>query len=107
MISYRYKDWKLLIKDINYKERLLIATTLVGWKCKANEHLNWLSNAKNIKEKFPNVEFFAALELDNEGIIVFKEFIKIIYFTKKDNFDKNYKATRLDANKYSIDKWLK
>jgi hypothetical protein len=40
-------------------------------------------------------------------IIVFKEFIKIICFTKKDNFDKNYKATRLDANKYSIDKWLK
>jgi hypothetical protein len=40
-------------------------------------------------------------------IIVFKEFIKIICFTKINNFDKNYKATRLDANKYSIDKWLK
>jgi len=40
-------------------------------------------------------------------IIVLKEFIKIIYFTKNDNFDKNYKATRIDANKYSIDKWLK
>jgi hypothetical protein len=40
-------------------------------------------------------------------IIVFKEFIKIICFTKIDNFDKNYRATRIDANKYSIDKWLK
>jgi len=40
-------------------------------------------------------------------IIVFKEFIKIICFTKNDNFDKNYKATRIDANKYSINKWLK
>ena len=40
-------------------------------------------------------------------IIVFKEFIKIICFTKTNNFDKNYKATRLDANKYSINKWLK
>jgi hypothetical protein len=40
-------------------------------------------------------------------IIVLKEFIKIICFTKTDNFDKNYKATRVDANKYSIDKWLK
>jgi uncharacterized membrane protein len=40
-------------------------------------------------------------------IIVLKEFIKIIRFTKNDNFDKNYKATRIDANKYSIDKWLK
>ena len=40
-------------------------------------------------------------------IIVFKEFIKIICFTKNDNFDKNYKATRINANKYSINKWLK
>jgi hypothetical protein len=78
MISYRCKDWKLLLKDINYNERLLIATTLVGWKCKANEHLNWLSNAKNIKEKFPNVEFFVALELDDEGIIVFKELLDML-----------------------------
>ena len=40
-------------------------------------------------------------------IIVLKEFTKIICFTKNDNFDKNYKATRINANKYSIDKWLK
>ena len=40
-------------------------------------------------------------------MIVLKDFIKIIYFTKINNFDKNYKATRVDANKYSIDKWLK
>ena len=40
-------------------------------------------------------------------IIVIKEFIKIICFTKINNFDKNYKATRVDANKYSIDKWSK
>jgi len=40
-------------------------------------------------------------------IIVLKEFIKIICFTKNDNFDKNYRATRIDANKYSVDKWLK
>jgi hypothetical protein len=40
-------------------------------------------------------------------MVVFKEFIKIICFTKINNFDKNYKETRIDANKYSIDKWLK
>ena len=39
--------------------------------------------------------------------ILLKNFIKIIFFTKNDNFDKNYRATRIDANKYSIDKWLK
>ena len=40
-------------------------------------------------------------------IVVLKNFIKIIWFTKNNNFDKNYKATRVDANKYSIDKWAK
>jgi len=40
-------------------------------------------------------------------IAVLKNFIKIIYFTKKNNFDKNYKATRINVNKYSVDKWIK
>ena len=40
-------------------------------------------------------------------IVVFKNFIKIIYFTKNNNFDKNYKATRINANRYSVDKWVK
>ena len=39
-------------------------------------------------------------------IVVLKNFIKIIYFTNN-NFDKNYRATRVNANKYSIDKWVK
>ena len=39
--------------------------------------------------------------------IVLKKFIKIICFTKNNNFDKNYRATRIDANRYSVDKWLK
>jgi hypothetical protein len=30
-------------------------------------------------------------------IIVLKNFIKIICFTKNNNFDKNYRATRIDA----------
>jgi len=40
-------------------------------------------------------------------IVVLKNFIKIIYFTKNNNFDKSYKATRINANKYSVDKWVK
>jgi hypothetical protein len=39
--------------------------------------------------------------------LVLKKFIKIICFTKTNNFDKNYRATRIDANRYSVDKWLK
>jgi hypothetical protein len=40
-------------------------------------------------------------------IVVLKNFIKIIWFTENNNFDKNYKATRINANKYSVDKWVK
>jgi hypothetical protein len=40
-------------------------------------------------------------------IVVLKNFIKVIHFTKNDNFDKTYKATRINANKYSVDKWVK
>jgi len=40
-------------------------------------------------------------------MIVLKNFIKVIYFTKNNNFDKSYKATRINANKYSVDKWVK
>jgi len=40
-------------------------------------------------------------------IVVLKNFIKVIYFTKNNNFDKSYKATRIDANKYSVNKWVK
>jgi len=40
-------------------------------------------------------------------IVVLKNFIKFIYFTKNNNFDKSYKATRINANKYSVDKWVR
>jgi hypothetical protein len=40
-------------------------------------------------------------------IIVLREFIRVIRFNKTNNFDKNYKATRTNANKYSVDKWNK
>ena len=40
-------------------------------------------------------------------IIVLREFIRVIRFNKTNNFDKKYKATRINANKYSVDKWNK
>ena len=40
-------------------------------------------------------------------IIVLRKFIRVIRFNKTNNFDKKYKATRINANRYSIDKWNK
>jgi hypothetical protein len=38
-------------------------------------------------------------------MIALRGFIKISCFNKANNFDKRYKATRINANKYSVDKW--
>jgi hypothetical protein len=38
-------------------------------------------------------------------MIALRGFIKISCFNKTNNFDKQYKATRINANKYSVDKW--
>ena len=65
-----------MLKPINYQERLLIATTLVGWKCKSNEHLDWLQDAENIKKTFPNSDFFVSLEIDAEGLTPFMDVLR-------------------------------
>lgn len=62
-----------MFKEVDYNIKLLIATTMVSWKCKSNEHLDWLLNRHDIKKKFPNVEFFASLELDKEELHPFRE----------------------------------
>ena len=38
-------------------------------------------------------------------MIALRGFIKISCFNKTNNFDKRYKATRINTNKYSVDKW--
>ena len=64
-----------ILKDVDFKKRFVIGTPLVGWKCDAGEHLAWIRDAKKIKELFPNVVWFAALELDHRGLEPFKEVI--------------------------------
>jgi|688.fasta_scaffold12503_14 hypothetical protein len=65
-----------MFKQIDYNIRLLIATTIVGWKCKSNEHIDWLKNKKEIKEAFPNVDFFASLEVDKSGLDPFLDVLR-------------------------------
>jgi hypothetical protein len=64
-----------MFKDIDYNINLVVGTPLVGWKCKKGEHLSWLTNAKEIKSKFPNITFFSSFEVDSEGLEPFTEVI--------------------------------
>lgn len=67
-----------MFRAIDHNIRLLIATTIVGWKCKSNEHLDWLENRKQIKEAFPNVEFFASLEVDKTDLDPFLDVLRAL-----------------------------
>jgi len=65
-----------MFKDIDYNTNLVVGAPLVGWKCKKNEHISWIKNAKEIKDSFPNAKFFSTFEVDAEGIEPFLEVIE-------------------------------
>lgn len=67
-----------MFKQVNYGSKILIATTVVGWKCKRNEHLNWLQNRKDIKSMFPNSSFFCSLEIDQSGLDPFMDILRAL-----------------------------
>ena len=67
-----------MFKEADLNKRFVMGTPLVPWKVEQQEHLAWITYAKEIKEMFPNVEYFAALELDHRGIEPYKEFIDIL-----------------------------
>jgi len=67
-----------MFRDVDTNMPFLIGSPLVGWKCERGEGLSWLRNAQEIKTKFPNAEFFAALEIDATGLEPFSEVISLL-----------------------------
>lgn len=67
-----------MFKEIQYNKHFVIGTPLVGWKIDKNEHLAWLNDYENIKQKFPNAKFFVSLEVDYRGISPYQNFIDIL-----------------------------
>lgn len=94
-----------IFKPINYEMNLLVGTPLVGWKVERGEHKAWLHEVGKIQEKFPNVEFFAALEVDSRGIAEYGSFIdelgshRIAYWT--------YMINDMDPNVSSKNRWIR
>lgn len=88
-----------MIQPVDYGKHFVIGTPLVGWKCDRNEHLTWLKHHKEIQQRFPNVSFFAALELDHRGLEPFQEVIDAVrvYWTYTIN---DYEATVTSENRW-------
>lgn len=76
-----------MFKPVDYNKHFVIGTPLVGWKIDKKEHMAWLLDIENIRLKFPNAQFFVALELDARGTEPYIDFINslkqlgILYWT--------------------------
>ena len=67
-----------VLKPVDYEKHFVIGTPLVGWKCDAKEHMDWLADRVEICKKFPNVKWFASFELDERGLEPFAEVIEAL-----------------------------
>ena len=94
-----------MFKEIDYNKHFVIGTPLVGWKADMGEEMSWLENAKQIAEKFPNVKFFSALELDNRGL---EPFSRLLDALKEINGDFwTYTVNDMESNVTSSNRWIR
>lgn len=94
-----------MLKPVDYNKNFVIGTPLVAWKCDKKEHLNWLSNKESIIQKFPNVKYFAALELDYRGLDPFSDILKILEEINGDywTYSINDKEKKVDSG----NRWIR
>ena len=94
-----------MFKEIDYNKHFVIGTPLVGWKADMGEEMSWLENAKQIAEKFPNVKFFTALELDNRGL---EPFERVLNALKEINGDFwTYTINDMEETVTSSNRWIR
>jgi hypothetical protein len=94
-----------MIKEIDYSKHFVIGTPLVAWKCDAGEHLDWIMERQNIIQKFPNVKWFAAFELDNRGIEPFSEVIQALKEVNGDYW--TYSINDMQSQVTSSNRWIR
>jgi hypothetical protein len=94
-----------MFKQVDYKKHFVIGTPLVGWKVDKKEHMSWLQEKEEILAKFPNVKFFAALELDSRGIDVFKDILDALRKVNGDYW--TYQINDMEKNVTSYNRWIR
>lgn len=94
-----------MFKEIDYGKSILIGTPLVGWKVAKGEHKKWIDDIDAIKNKFPYVKFFAALEVDSRGIGEYGEFIDELKNLDIDFW--TYMINDGEENVNSFNRWIR
>lgn len=94
-----------MLKPIDYEKHFVIGTPLVGWKCDAGEHMTWLQDRLAISQKFPNVKWFAAFELDARGLEPFEEVINTLREINGDYW--TYSINDMQTKVESGNRWIR
>ena len=94
-----------MLKPIDYEKHFVIGTPLVGWKCDAGEHMTWLQDRLAISQKFPNVKWFAAFELDARGIDPFSGVINALREINGDYW--TYSINDMQPRVESGNRWIR
>ena len=94
-----------VVKPVDYNKHFVIGTPLVGWKCDAGEHMDWLANRAAIMEKFPNAKWFSAFELDGRGIEPFADVINALREVNGDYW--TYSLNDMQPKVNSGNRWIR
>lgn len=94
-----------MIKEIDYSKHFVIGTPLVAWKCDSGEHLDWIANRHEITQKFPNVKWFSAFELDRRGIEPFGDVIEALREVNGDYW--TYSINDMQSTVTSSNRWIR
>lgn len=94
-----------MFKEIDYQKHFVIGTPLVGWKCDSKEHLNWIAGWQGIMQKFPNVKWFSAFELDSRGLEPFAEVIDVLRQVNGDYW--TYSINDMQSKVTSSNRWIR
>lgn len=94
-----------VLKEVDYQMHFVIATPLVGWKCDAKEHLNWMGGKDEIMRRFPNAKWFSSFELDHRGLEPFNEVIESLKQVNGDYW--TYTINDMQPKVTSGNRWIR
>jgi len=94
-----------MFKEIDRNKNFVIGTPLVPWKVEMNEHDAWLQNSEFIIQTFPNVKYFAALELDHRGMEPYLSLVERLKDMGADYW--TYTINDFEATVDSNNRWIR
>lgn len=94
-----------IFRKANPDMPFVIGCPLVAWKCDAEEHMIWLENCKEIRERFPNARWFSSFETDERGLAPFQDVIRALKEVNGDYW--TFTLNDGEAKVTSVNRWIR